>query len=379
MGYRILLSPPDVGEVERRRLLEAFDSGWIAPVGPDLDAFEIEFAAQVDRRYAVALSSGTAALHLGLLAMGVGPGDEVLVPTLTFAATANAVVYTGAAPVFVDADPDTWNLDLGLVADELERRARRSVAQPKVILPVDLYGRCVDYTQLLPVAERYGVRVLEDAAEALGATHAGRPAGAFGAAAAFSFNGNKIITTSGGGMFVTDDEGMAQRVRHLATQAREPVVHYEHREVGFNYRLSNLLAAVGRAQLASLGDKVARRREINARYRKHLASLPGLRFASEDPTGEPNQWLTCCIVDPAEAGFGRDAVIAALGQAGIEARPVWKPMHLQPVYADRTVLGGEVSAGLFDAGMCLPSGSSLSDDELDEVAGIIRRCGAGPN
>jgi dTDP-4-amino-4,6-dideoxygalactose transaminase len=374
VSFRIYLSPPDVGDTERELLLAAFDSGWIAPVGPDLDAFEAELAARADREHAVALSSGTAALHLGLLTMGVGPGDEVLVPTLTFAATANAVAYTGATPLFVDADPETWNLDLDLVGTELARREREGIAQPKTIIPVDLYGRCVDYTRLVPIAQRYGVRVLEDAAEALGATHAGGPAGSFGDAAVFSFNGNKIITTSGGGMFVTDDEAMAERVRHLATQAREPVAHYEHRDVGFNYRLSNLLAAVGRGQLAGLDAKVRRRREINARYRKHLTDLPGVDFVAEDPSGEPTHWLTCLTIDAAQAGFDRDAVIVALGAAGIEARPVWKPMHLQPAFEARTVLGGSVAAGLFQDGVCLPSGTNLADDEVDEVAGIVRCC-----
>jgi dTDP-4-amino-4,6-dideoxygalactose transaminase len=371
VSFRIYLSPPDVGEEERRRLLEAFDSGWIAPVGPDLDAFESELAERAGRRYAVALSSGTAALHLGLLTLGVGPGDEVLVPTLTFAATANAVVYTGATPVFVDADPETWNLDLGLVEQELERRARDGVPQLKAIIPVDLYGRCVDYTRLVPLAERYDVPLLEDAAEALGATHAGKPAGSFGDAAVFSFNGNKVITTSGGGMFVTDDEAIAKRVRHLATQAREPAVHYEHRDVGFNYRLSNLLAALGRGQLAGLDAKVARRTAINARYREGLADLPGFDFAPEDPSGEPTHWLTCLTIDPDHAGFDRNDVIAALGQAGIEARPVWKPMHLQPAFEGRPTRGGDVAAQLFDAGLCLPSGSGLSDDEVDEIVDLV--------
>jgi dTDP-4-amino-4,6-dideoxygalactose transaminase len=372
VSFRVYLSPPDVGERERELLLAAFDSGWIAPVGPDLDAFEAELAARADRGHAVALSTGTAALHLGLLTMGVGPGDEVLVPTLTFAATANAVVYTGATPLFVDADPGTWNLDLDLVEDELERRHEAGIPQPKAIVPVDLYGRCVDYTRLLPIADRFGIAILEDAAEALGATHAGRPAGSFGDAAVFSFNGNKIITTSGGGMLVTDDEAFARRVRHLATQAREPAIHYEHRDVGFNYRMSNLLAAVGRGQLAGLDTKVARRREINARYRKHLAELPGLTFAPDDPLGTPTCWLTCLTIAPKSAGIDRDQAIARLRDAGIEARPVWKPMHLQPAYASVHCLGGDVAASLFAIGLCLPSGSNLSDAEVDEIAGVVR-------
>jgi dTDP-4-amino-4,6-dideoxygalactose transaminase len=371
VSFRVYLSPPDVGERERELLLAAFDSGWIAPVGPDLDAFEAELAARADRGHAVALSTGTAALHLGLLTMGVGPGDEVLVPTLTFAATANAVVYTGATPLFVDADPGTWNLDLDLVEEELESRHEAGTPQPKAIVPVDLYGRCVDYTRLLPIAGRFGVAILEDAAEALGATHAGRPAGSFGDAAVFSFNGNKIITTSGGGMLVTDDEAFARRVRHLATQAREPAVHYEHRDVGFNYRMSNLLAAVGRGQLAELDAKVARRREINQAYRRLLGDLPGVAFAPEDPVGEPTWWLTCLTVDPA-SGHDRGLALDALRAQGIEARPVWKPMHLQPAYASASCLGGDVAADLFATGLCLPSGSNLSEAEIDEIAGVVR-------
>jgi dTDP-4-amino-4,6-dideoxygalactose transaminase len=373
MSFRILLSPPDVGEVEREALLAAFDSGWIAPVGPDLDAFEAEVAARADRRYAVGLASGTAALQLGLLALGVGPDDEVLVPTLTFAATANAVVHAGATPVFVDADVASWNLDVDLVAEELTRRTAAGRPLPAAIVPVDLYGRCADYTRLLPLAAEHGIPVLSDAAEALGATHAGRPAGAFGEAAIFSFNGNKIITTSGGGMLVTDDAELARRVRHLATQAREPARHYEHHDVGFNHRLSNLLAAVGRGQLRGLDDKVARRRAINARYRDHLADLPGLRFAPDDPDGTPTCWLTCFTLEPGVAAADRDVVLDALADAGIEGRPVWKPMHRQPAYADAEVIGGKVAEALFDTGVCLPSGSTLTDDEVDEVAGVVRK------
>jgi dTDP-4-amino-4,6-dideoxygalactose transaminase len=316
------------------------------------------------------LSSGTAALHLGLLALGVEPGDEVLVPTMTFAATANAVAYTGATPVFVDADPATWNLDLDLVEEELARRRRDDAPQIKAIVPVDLYGRCVDYTRLEPLAAEYGVAVLSDAAEALGASHAGRPAGAFGRAAVFSFNGNKIITTSGGGALVTDDEQIARRVRFLATQAREPVVHYEHQEVGFNYRMSNLLAALGRAQLAGLADKVVRRREINATYRRYLDDLDVVEFAPEDPLGEPNCWLTCLTVRRRGAR-NRDAALEALLVNAIEARPLWKPMHLQPAFKGTLSLGGGIAEQLFANGLCLPSGSSMTDTDLASVIDAV--------
>jgi dTDP-4-amino-4,6-dideoxygalactose transaminase len=261
---RILLSPPDMGTEERRLLLEAFDSNWIAPVGPQLEAFEREIGELVGVPHAVALSSGTAALHLGLIAVGVRPGDRVIVPTLTFAATANAAVYCGAEPVFVDVSSDSWTLDPFLLAEELEANARagRRVA---AIMPVDLYGQCADYGRIAAVAEQYGVPIVSDAAESLGATYRGRPAGSFGACAAFSFNGNKIITSGGGGMLVSRDRAIVERARYLSTQAREPVPHYEHTSIGYNYRMSNLLAAIGRGQLRGLSAKVARRRQIRDR------------------------------------------------------------------------------------------------------------------
>jgi dTDP-4-amino-4,6-dideoxygalactose transaminase len=363
---RVFLSPPDVGPEERAMLLDAFDSNWIAPLGPHVDAFEAELAAYVGASHAVALSSGTAALHLALLLHGVGAGDRVLCPTMTFIATANAIRYVGAEPVFVDADA-SWNLDPALVDEELGRAA--SAGEPyAAVVAVDLYGRCCEYDALEAIADRHGVPLVEDAAEALGATYRGRAAGTFGAVGVFSFNGNKIITTSGGGMLVTEDADIATRARYLATQAREPAPHYEHVEVGFNYRLSNLLAAVGRAQLRGLEQKVVRRRAIEARYRQELQHLPGVRFA---PGGEgrrrSNGWLTCLTIDPAEAGVGRETVREELRTAGIEARPLWKPMHLQPVFASNRVVGGDVSRRLFDDGLCLPSGSSLTAAEQDEV------------
>jgi dTDP-4-amino-4,6-dideoxygalactose transaminase len=367
---RIFLSPPDVGADERALLLDAFDSNWIAPLGPHVDAFEAEFAAHVGASHAVALSSGTAALHLALLLHGVGPGDRVLCPTMTFVATANAIRYVGAEPVFVDADA-SWNLDPGLVEAELARAA--AAGQPyAALVTVDLYGRCCDYDELEAIATRHEVPLVEDAAEALGATYGGRSAGTFGDVGVFSFNGNKIITTSGGGMLVTEDGGVADRARYLATQAREPAPHYEHVEVGFNYRLSNLLAAVGRAQLRGLAGKVARRRAIEARYRETLERLPGVRFApGADGHQEPNGWLTCLTIDARAAGVDREAVRQRLRSAGIEARPVWKPMHLQPLFAGSRVVGGDVSRRLFDDGLCLPSGSSLTDADQDEVCALI--------
>src|ERR1700722_1410235 len=361
---RVFLSPPDVGQRERDALLEAFDSNWIAPLGPQVDAFEAEMAKRAGVANAVALSSGTAGLHLALVLLGVGPDDEVLVPSFTFAATANAVVYVGAEPVLVDSDWSTWTIDPELVIDTLRSRARTGQL-PAALITVDLYGQCADYVPILEVCEEFEVPVIEDAAEALGATYRGQPAGSFGEIGIFSFNGNKIITTSGGGMLVSASQDLADRARHLATQAREPVVHYEHLDIGFNYRLSNLLAALGNAQLQGLDERVQQRRRINERYREGLGQLAGIRFMPVAEYGEPNFWLTCITVDPEEFGCDREALRLALESHDIETRPTWKPLHLQPVFAGRSTIGGAVSAAVFERGLCLPSGSSLSDHDQD--------------
>src|SRR5690348_11326425 len=308
---RIFLSPPDVSEVERKLLLEAFDSNWVAPVGPDLDAFEAQVADLVGVRHAVALSSGTAALHLALVAAGVRRGDTVLVPSFTFAATANAVMYLGARPVFLDSTAESWNVDPELVAQEL--RARAGAGQlPRAVVAVDMYGQCADYQPLLDACDRYGVALIEDAAEALGASYRGRPAGSFGLAGALSFNGNKIITTGGGGMLVTDDGRVATQARYLATQAREPVPHYEHR-------------AVGRGQVQRLDELIAARRRTAEHYRAALGDLPGVTFMPVADYGTPNWWLTCLLIDADGFGADRDRIIEHLGRQNIEARPAWKP------------------------------------------------------
>jgi dTDP-4-amino-4,6-dideoxygalactose transaminase len=367
----IPLSPPDVGPEERLALLEAFDSGWVAPAGPQIDAFEDELAARVGARRAVAVSSGTAALHLALVALGVTSGDVVLCPTLTFAATANAITYVGAHPVFVDSSPATWTIDPELVAWSARALAREGRA-PKAVMTVDLYGQCADYAALAEVCERYGMVLVEDAAEALGSTYAGLQAGTLGVVGVFSFNGNKIITTGGGGMLVTDRPGLADTVRYLATQAREPVLHYEHRTVGYNYRLSSLLAAVGRAQLRRLDAKLAARRRNWDAYREALEPLRGLRLMPTAAYGEPNRWLTCLLVEPETFGATRDDVIAALARARVEGRPTWMPMHLQPVFRDHPVHGGKVSEDLFRRGVCLPSGSALTDEDRRRVIEAVR-------
>jgi dTDP-4-amino-4,6-dideoxygalactose transaminase len=363
---RIYLSPPDVGPAERELLLDAFDSGWIAPLGPHVDAFEDEFAARVGVPYAVALSSGTAALHLALHVLGIGRDQEVITSTLTFAATANAITYVGARPVFVDAASDTWTLDPDLLETELRDRARRG-RQVAAVMTVDLYGQCSDYARITNVCRQHGVPIIEDAAEALGATYADRQAGAFGECAAFSFNGNKIMTTSGGGMLVSHRRDVIERARHLATQAREPAAHYEHTMVGFNYRLSNLLAAIGRGQLARLDGKLRRRRTVNAAYRAALGGVAGVSFMPEAPYGRSNLWLTCIMIDPTRFGASREDVRLRLEKENIETRPVWKPMHMQPVFRGCRRVGGKVAERLFATGLCLPSGSNLVAEQQSRV------------
>jgi dTDP-4-amino-4,6-dideoxygalactose transaminase len=368
---RIYLSPPDLNGRELGMLGEAIASGWIAPLGPHVDAFEAEVAQRIGVPHALALSSGTAALHLALIVLGVGRGDTVWTSTLTFAATANAIAYVGATPVFVDCDRASWNLDPGLFTEALDRAARDGTL-PRALIGVDLYGQCADWEPITAACRRHGVAIIEDAAEALGATYRDRPAGSFGDLATLSFNGNKIITTSGGGMLLGARKDEIDRARHLATQAREPVRHYEHREIGYNYRLSNLLAAVGRAQFADLDRRVAARRAIRERYRAALGPLPGWSFMPEAGYGRATFWLTTAIIDPASFGATRDEVIDRLAAANIEARPVWKPLHLQPVFAGAPVLRGEIAENLFRDGICLPSGSSLTSAEQDRVIEIVR-------
>jgi dTDP-4-amino-4,6-dideoxygalactose transaminase len=368
---RIYLSPPHVGDEERVRVLAALDSGWIAPLGPEVDAFEREVAAVSARRSGAATNSGTAALHLALRLLGVGAGDDVLMPSLTFVATANAAVYVGARPVFLDVSPETWAIDPALVAEELTLRAARG-RLPAAVVSVDLYGQCADYDALTAICAGHGVPLVVDAAEALGATYRGRPAGSAGVLAVFSFNGNKIITTSGGGMLVGDDAAVIARARALAAQARIPVAHYEHTEIGYNYRLSNLLAALGRAQLDGLPHRVARRREINAEYRRQLADLPGLEFMPVAGYGEPSHWLTVVQLDPASARCSPEGLRLVLEESDVEARPTWKPLHLQPVFAGAPTGGMSVSEQVFSRGLCLPSGSDLTEEQQDKVVTLVR-------
>jgi dTDP-4-amino-4,6-dideoxygalactose transaminase len=368
---RIYLSVPHMGDHEEAYVREAFASNWLSSVGPQLDAFERAFADRMGRP-AVAVGSGTAAIHLGLRLLGVGPGDEVLVSDFTFVASVNPIRYLGATPVFIDSDPRTWMMSPARLAEALEDRAR-SGRRPRAVVVVHLYGQCADLDPTLELCRAHGVPVLEDAAEALGATYRGRPAGSFGAISAFSFNGNKIITTTGGGMLASPRADWVEKARYWSTQAREPGPAYHHVELGYNYRMSNVLAAIGRGQLEVLDERVRQRRAVEARYRAALADLPGIAFMPEAPYGLHTHWLTCLTVDPARAGASRDELLRALAAEDIEARPLWKPMHLQPLLAACPRYGGDVAAGLFERGLCLPSSSSLTLAEQHRVVEVVRR------
>jgi dTDP-4-amino-4,6-dideoxygalactose transaminase len=368
---RIYLSPPHMSGEERELLLAAFDSNWIAPLGPHVDAFEREFAEKIGLPEAVALSSGTAALHLSLIMLGVKSGDEVLTSSLTFAATANAITYVGAKPVFIDSDRRSWNMDPLLLSEEIESSLQRG-ARPKAVIAVDLYGQCADYEPIQEICRRHDIPLIEDAAEALGAEYHGRPAGTFGEIACFSFNGNKIITTSGGGMLVAQRKEFVQKARYLSTQARDPAPHYEHSQIGYNYRMSNLLAAVGRGQLRILQQKVRQRRANFEFYRQALSDLPGIEFMPELPDTCCTRWLTCITVDPDKFGADREQIRLALESENIESRPLWKPMHLQPVFKQCRTRGGDVSADLFNRGLCLPSGNDLNENDLKRIVELVR-------
>lgn len=373
---RILLSIPHMGGREEHYVREAFTTNWLSSVGPNLTAFEQEFERLVGLP-SVALSSGTAAMHLGLRLVGVGPGDQVFCPTLTFVASANPIRYLGAEPVFIDSDRATWNLDPSLLADALHRSAARN-RLPRAVVVVHLYGQSADMDPILEVCARYGVPVIEDAAEALGATYKDRLPGAMGAAGVFSFNGNKIITTTGGGMLVSPNPEWVARARFWSQQARDPGVAYEHSECGYNYRMSNVLAGIGRGQLQILDLRVRQRRAIAFRYAGAFASLPGIRLMPQAPYGLHTNWLSCFLIDERAFGCSRDALIRGLDAAGVESRPVWKPMHLQPLYARCRRYGGQVAEDLFRRGICLPSSSSLTLEQQLYVVNQVRRAAAAP-
>ena len=359
---RIYLSPPDIRSQDHASVDAVLTSNWVAPVGPALDAFETAVAERTNRSYAVALNSGTAALHLALQILGVGRGDAVICPTLTFAASANPICYLGAEPIFVDSEPRTWNMDPDLLEEALKTRS-----DIKAVIVVHLYGQCAEMNRILELCESYKVPLIEDAAEALGASYYGKPAGSMGAYSFFSFNGNKIITTSGGGMLLSNNKGGIESAGYLATQAREPVAHYEHKAIGYNYRMSNVLAGLGVSQLSDLDRRIAVRRAHFQAYQTALGSLPGVDLMPIPEPDAANYWLTCLTIDPVVTGCSRDAVLDAFTSADIEARPLWKPLHLQPIFRDNKCYGGDLAAQLFKDGLCLPSGSGMSADERQRV------------
>lgn len=436
---RIFLSPPNMGGEEEEFIRMAFESNYIAPLGPMVDAFEKEFAQTVGIPHVAALSSGTAGLHLALHVLGVGQGDEIFASTLTFIGSVTPIMFQGASPVFIDADRTTWTMDPDLLDREM-KVCRKRGKLPKAVVPTDLYGQCIDYERILEICEYYNVPVVADSAEALGATYGSREkavgskqagvvskqeavdrgqragdsrqeavssrqthAGKGARAAVFSFNGNKIITTSGGGMLASDDEGLIEKARFLSQQARDPAPHYEHTEIGYNYRMSNILAAIGRGQLRVLDERIRIKREIFDYYERALKDVPGIEFMPEARYGRSNHWLTVLLITPEEFGANREDVRLALEEENIEARPVWKPMHMQPVFRieelrnsgihgnsrghgargighsvkntyEARVVGGEVSEDLFNRGLCLPSGTAMTEEDLERVVSVILKC-----
>lgn len=370
MAKRILLSVPHMGGSEQRYVQEAFSSNWLSTVGPNITEFEREFERRIGLP-AVALASGTAAIHLGLRLLGVSSGDEVFCSSLTFAASCNPIRYLGAEPVFLDSDYGTWNLDPNVLEDALQARSR-SNKLPKAVVVVHLYGQCADMDPIIKCCDRFGVPVLEDAAEALGASYKDRQPGTIGAVGVFSFNGNKIITSTGGGTLVSRNEAWVDKARFWSQQARDQGLAYQHSELGYNYRMSNVLAGIARGQLEILDLRVQQRRAIAFRYRDALAEIPGIRLMPQASYGLHTNWLSCFLIDEATFGCARDQLIESLDRADIEARPVWKPMHLQPLYSGCKCHGGSVAEDLFRRGICLPSSSSLTEEEQDRVLDVIR-------
>ena len=380
MKDRIWLSLAHMGGREQEFIQEAFDTNWVVPLGPNVNAFEKalrDFLIENGEKQVVALSAGTAALHLGLILLGIGEGDEVICQSFTFSASANPIAYQGATPVFVDSEKDTWNMDPVLLEEAIKDRLEKTGRLPKAIIPVHLYGMPGQLDEMLEVAKRYDIPVLEDSAEALGSEYKGRKCGTFGEYGALSFNGNKIITTSGGGALVCPNEERAKRALFYATQAREQAPHYQHEKIGYNYRMSNICAGIGRGQMFVLEDHVARRREIHDLYVKLLGGVKGVKVMCQPEGGDfdSNYWLTCITVEPMEAGFTREDVRLALDADNIESRPLWKPMHLQPVFKDAPFYGNGTSERLFEIGLCLPSGPMLTDEDIERVGQVIIRMG----
>ena len=367
---RIYLSPPDISKQDRSAVESAFDSGWVAPVGPDLDAFESEVSNRVDRSYACAVNSGTSALHLALLALGIQSGDCVICPSLTFAGCAFPITYCGAEPIFVDSESDTWNMDPNLLKSAIETSLAEG-NKPKAVIVVQIYGQCAKMDPILALCDEHQIPLIEDAAESMGAFYKGKPAGSFGDLSFLSFNGNKIITTSGGGMLLGNDQALIEKARYLSQQAREPVLHYEHKAIGYNYRLSNLLAALGRSQLTDLDRRIAIRKKHFEAYTQSIGELPGISFMPISSEGSPNFWLSCMIIDRTQSKVSRDELISICNDASIEVRPTWKPLHMQKVFQEKHVFGGVVSESLFHDGLCLPSGSNLSNEDREKVISTL--------
>ena len=371
MNKQILLSIPHMGDSELEFVKEAFNTNWIAPIGPHVDAFEQEFCQVTGASHGAAVSSGTAAIHLALRLIGVEAGDEVFCSTLTFIASANPIIYQGAKPVFIDSDRTSWNMNPELLREALEHRARIGKL-PKAVILVHLYGQSADIDPILEACNQYEIPLIEDAAEVLGAIYKGRTPGTFGKVGIYSFNGNKIITTSGGGMLVSSDQELVAKARFLATQARDPAPHYQHSETGYNYRLSNVLAAIGRGQLQVLNQRVAARRRNFETYFSGLGDLEGVKFMPEASFGKATRWLTCLTIDPELFGTDREQIRQVLSEQKIETRPVWKPLHLQPIFSDCECFGGNVAEDLFARGLCLPSGSNLTNEDLERVIDALK-------
>lgn len=369
---KIWLSPPHMSGREMKYVEEAFQSNWIAPLGPHVDAFEKEICQYLNAPAAAALVSGTAAIHLALVILGVRSGDEVLCQSLTFSGSANPIAYQQARPVFIDSENDSWNMDPELLRQAL-KEARRKDKKPKAVIAVHLYGQPARMDEIMAICREYEVPLIEDAAEALGSRYKDKPVGTLGDFGILSFNGNKIITTSGGGMLISNEEYVRQ-ARFYSTQARDEAPHYEHSHIGYNYRLSNVLAGIGRGQLEVLDERVRQKRAIFEFYSQALGDLPGFHFQPELPGTQSNRWLTALTIDPEEAGTNRETIRRALVDENIDSRPLWKPMHIQPVFRDTHNYTSGVSEKLFENGLCLPSGTNLGRDDLERISDIIRRC-----
>ncbi|SKC82917.1 DegT/DnrJ/EryC1/StrS family aminotransferase [Ohtaekwangia koreensis] len=372
---KIYLSSPHMGGDEIKFVNEAFDANWISPVGPNISSFEEELAAYNSVGYCAALSSGTAAIHLALIILNIGAGDEVLCSSFTFSGSCNPIRYQGAIPVFVDSEADSWNMDPALLEDAIKDRIAKG-KKPKAIIAVHLYGMPARMNAIMSVAKRYEIPVIEDAAEGLGSTYFEKKLGSFGDFGIYSFNGNKIITTSGGGALVAANKDWITKAKFLATQARDPAPHYEHTEIGYNYRLSNVCAGIGRGQLLVLNERVQQRREVYNFYRRELSDIKGISFQNEIEGAFSNRWLTTILIDPTQSGFDREQLRLALEKENIESRPLWKPMHLQPVFKSFPSFSSGVSERLFESGLCLPSGSNLTVKQLSGIVAVIKKLSA---